>query len=111
VSDGNGESKQPKLDAELERVFGYHAPTPDIAMLHEQYRFQCRELAREILKLPVTRERALAITKLEEVMMWTNACIARNHDEIEKMLERSEEEATEGASGDTRSEAARDAGG
>lgn len=28
--------------------------------------------------LPDSREKSLSITKLEECMMWANACVARN---------------------------------
>lgn len=38
-----------------------------------------RNMALEILKCaPSSRERSLAITKLEEAVMWANAAIARN---------------------------------
>jgi hypothetical protein len=65
---------------DLENRFRFHAVTTEEKRNeHVSAREHCRELA-EFLdqKLPNGREKALAITKLEEVMFWTNAAIARN---------------------------------
>ena len=60
--------------------FSYHAPKDDITKHnHEIIREQCLKLTSYINScVPDGREKALAITKLEEVMMWANAGIARN---------------------------------
>jgi hypothetical protein len=64
---------------DLDRRFGFHPATNDVvAAAHQQVRQMCREVAAELTAmLPDSRERSLAITKLEEAMMWGNAAIAR----------------------------------
>ena len=59
--------------------FKYHAPTPEKVVRHEHVRDECRELANFIINnCHDCRERSIAITKIEEAMMWANAAIARN---------------------------------
>jgi len=63
--------------------FAYHAPKDDaVRAAHEKIRYECGKVAMLIDKLCVDgtegREKALAITKLEEAMMWANASIARH---------------------------------
>lgn len=67
------------LDAELDRRFDYHPPRDDQARLaHESVRAGCKALAQFLdAKLPDGREKALAITHLEDAMMWANAAVAR----------------------------------
>jgi hypothetical protein len=62
--------------------FEYHPPiNEEVKMRHESIRDTCFNLAEIIVELtPSSREQSLAITKLEEVMMWSNAAIARNVD-------------------------------
>jgi hypothetical protein len=59
--------------------FRYHSPrTSDRVETHVQVRALCRSVALELRRLvPDGREQALAITKLEEVMFWANAAVAR----------------------------------
>lgn len=59
--------------------FTYHAPDDTRVQKHEQIRSECLDMA-DLLNelLPEGREKSLAITHLEEVMMWSNAAIARN---------------------------------
>lgn len=60
--------------------FMYHKP-PDqhVSALHEKVRNRLWEVADFIaMHTPIGREQSLAITKLEEAMMWANAAIARN---------------------------------
>ena len=68
------------MDAtELDNRFRYHPPnTPERIDAHETVRDLTSRLARELNEiLPEGREKALAITKLEETGFWANAAIAR----------------------------------
>ena len=67
---------------DLENRFKFHPAKDEIIKLnHQEIRTSCLHLSQVIDKLvPEGREKALAITKLEEVMMWANAGIARNND-------------------------------
>jgi hypothetical protein len=63
---------------ELEVRFTYHPPAPDQPAKYRTIRGMGLDLAETIEGLcPESRERALAITKLEEAVMWANAAIAR----------------------------------
>jgi hypothetical protein len=65
--------------ADIEHRFAFHAATTDEKRdAHTSVRQQCRQLADALNEaLPEGREKALAITKLEEVMFWANAAVAR----------------------------------
>ena len=64
---------------DIENNFTYHAPTPDQTVKYKSIRNHARFLATMIDELcPESREKSLAMTKLEEAVMWTNAAIARN---------------------------------
>ena len=59
--------------------FRYHAPKPGQAEIYQELRTEAHKLAdRFTAYCPASRERSLAITKLEEAVMWANAAIARN---------------------------------
>lgn len=63
---------------EIARRFTYHAPTPDQIPKYNRIRMYAREFAEMLLhECPSCRERSLALTKLEEAVMWANAAIAR----------------------------------
>ncbi len=64
---------------DLENRFSFHpANTEEKRNEHTSVRQHCFELAKFINeKVPEGREKALAITHLEEVMLWSNAGIAR----------------------------------
>jgi hypothetical protein len=56
----------------------YPALTEERKAEHERVRAACMGLALELGELlPAGREYALAMTKLEEVMFWANAAVAR----------------------------------
>ncbi len=59
--------------------FAFHAATTEEKRdAHTSVRQACRRLADELNeRLPEGREKALVVTKLEEVMFWANAAIAR----------------------------------
>lgn len=62
-----------------ENNFTYHAPKGDQAVRYGTIREAAKILA-ELLddNCPPSRELSLAMTKLEEVVFWANASIARN---------------------------------
>ena len=73
----------PFTEETLRSRFTYHKPTGNKAIYHQEVRNGCLDLALLInQKCPDSREQSLAITKLEEVMMWAMAAIARNDEVI-----------------------------
>lgn len=68
------------IEEELDRVFDYHAPKGHIQYLHQEWRKHVKWFGRALMTLPATRERAMALTRLEEASFWVHATIARNHD-------------------------------
>jgi hypothetical protein len=65
--------------ADLKKRFTYHAPKQGQPEKYEAIRAKALELA-ELLdaQCPDSREKSLAVTALEETVMWANASIARN---------------------------------
>lgn len=65
--------------ADIAHRFAFHAATTEEKRdAHTSVRQQCRRLADHLNKeLPEGREKSLAMTHLEEVMMWGNAALAR----------------------------------
>lgn len=62
---------------EIDRRFTYHAPPPNRVRLHEDLRSAFRELAHVLNEtLPEGREKSLALTQLQDGLMWANASIA-----------------------------------
>ena len=63
----------------IENNFKYHAPTEAKGEFYVAIRGEAKKLA-ELLNTccPESREKSLALTKLEECVMWANAAIARN---------------------------------
>lgn len=67
------------MNKQIENNFIYHAPKADQPQRYTDIRNKAREFALLIDELcPDSREKSLAMTKLEECMMWANASIARN---------------------------------
>jgi hypothetical protein len=63
----------------LESDFTYHAPKGTQPARYEEIRAKAKELAEMILlDCPPSRERSLALTSLDDVVMRANASIARN---------------------------------
>lgn len=70
----------PEESEDLDKRFTYHPPTDtQKAKTYVELRGMARELGAAIYSTQeASRERSLAITKLEEAIMWANAGIARN---------------------------------
>lgn len=63
---------------DIESRFTYHKPTETKAQKYQILRDKAKEFAYLIQDLcPDCRETSLALTKLEEVIMWANAGISR----------------------------------
>lgn len=63
----------------IDNNFTYHAPKGDQQMRYQSIREIAKGLAMFIDDhCPDSREKSLAMTKLEECVMWANASIARN---------------------------------
>lgn len=64
---------------DVENIFTYHAPKEGQPRKYEELRVATKHLAYLICDhCPDSRERSLALTKMEECNMWANAAIARN---------------------------------
>jgi hypothetical protein len=67
-----------RVAKQIANAFTYHAPKGDQAQRYHEGRELARELAFWIAThTPPGREQALALTKLEESVMFANAAIAR----------------------------------
>lgn len=71
-----------KYKADTDRLnqnFSYIAPRSDQVPRYQIIRSTGKVFANELMRLcPPSRELSIAMTKLEEVVMWANAAIARN---------------------------------
>ncbi len=72
-------SDKVSVDPDLEKRFTYHPPKDlDTTEKYENIRGLAKEFAYFIKEnVPAGREQALALTHLEETVMWSNAGIAR----------------------------------
>lgn len=68
-----------KVNADLDKLFTYHAPGEKAIAAHGTVRQFGKDFALLVTATcPPSRERSLAITKIEETVMWANAAIARH---------------------------------
>lgn len=68
-----------RTEGQINKNFKYHAPKEDQPARYESIRSMGKSLALMIaVDCPESRERSLALTKVEEAVMWANASIARN---------------------------------
>lgn len=68
-----------QLRQRFETDFNHHAPKGDQQRRYEALRAAGKELAYQIAAyVPQSREQSVALTKLDEVLFWANAGIARN---------------------------------
>lgn len=67
---------------QIRNIFTYHKPFGDQPIRYEDIRTQARALATVIEShCPDSREKSLAITNLQQAVMWANASIAINEVE------------------------------
>ena len=65
--------------ARVSKNFTYHPPKGDQPGRYEEIRAKGKEMAELIMvNCPVSRETSVALSRLEEAVMWANAAIARN---------------------------------
>lgn len=68
---------------DLKNRFTYHAPKAGQPEIYQKIREQAKVTAFLFNELcPDSREKSLAMTKLEEAVMWANAAIARNGEAV-----------------------------
>jgi hypothetical protein len=68
--------------SQIDELFTYHRPFADQPARYEQLRYAARNLAYLInTNCPESREKSLAITSLQQAIMWANASIAINEKE------------------------------
>jgi hypothetical protein len=69
-------------DEELSNRFTHHPPFGNQPRRFQAIRSQAHDLGQYIdQNTPDSREKSLALTALEECVMWANAAIARNEKE------------------------------
>ncbi len=67
----------------INNIFCDHVLSPAQASKYLLLRENAKSLAQLVLDLtPRSREQSLALTKIEEAMMWANAAIARNEPDV-----------------------------
>ncbi|WP_073930459.1 DUF7681 family protein [[Clostridium] symbiosum] len=67
------------MNNQIENNFMYHSPKEGQQEKYEAIRSKAKELAYLIDDMyPGSREKSLAMTKLEESVMWANASVARS---------------------------------
>ena len=69
-------------DERVDQIFTYRAPFGTQAELYTKLRDNARVLANQIQTLcPDSKEKAFAITSLQQTIMWANASIAIHEQE------------------------------
>jgi len=67
---------------DLDNIFTYHKPFGDQPVRFTAIRDNARELAKLIVSMtPPSREQSLALTNIQQAVMWANAAIAINEKE------------------------------
>lgn len=68
--------------ADLDNRFTFHPATDEQGVTYKSIRDFARHFAMYLNETcPDGREKALAVTKLEEAVFWANAAIARHHED------------------------------
>jgi hypothetical protein len=69
----------PMTKEQVENTFTYHSPKGNQPGRYEAIRGKAKELAMLLIEsCPESRERAVALTNLQQAIMWANASIAIN---------------------------------
>lgn len=69
------------ISKQIENNFKYHPPKEGQSEIYEYIRNEAKSFAILISNLcPESRERSLALTNLEQSIMWANASIARSKE-------------------------------
>lgn len=69
-------------EEQIGNIFTYHRPFGDQPDRYERLRWEAKMLANTINRdCPESREKSLAITSLQQAIMWANASIAINEKE------------------------------
>ena len=67
---------------QIQNTFTYHKPFGDQPQRYEQIRADAKVMALTIQECcPESREKSLALTNLQQAVMWANASIAINETE------------------------------
>lgn len=70
-----------EVESEIQKMFTYHAPTPEAVLRLQSVREQAKILARTLhMNVPYTPELSVAIRKLRECIMHANAGIVLHQD-------------------------------
>lgn len=72
------------MENNTKHPFEYQRPTEQSVAQIEALRLACKTVYDNLMSLTPSRERSLAITKLEEVSMWGNKSIVFNQVEADK---------------------------
>jgi hypothetical protein len=78
-----------RIQKQIDNNFVYHAPKGGQIERMAHLRKLAKGFAEQIaMQTPESREQSLALTNLEQAVMWANAAIVRNENEIyQKPLE------------------------
>lgn len=67
------------MSFDADNVFKYHQPKGDQSERYQAIRLKAKELSLLIQReTPASREQSLALTNLQQAVMWANASIAIN---------------------------------
>ncbi len=79
VQGDSDDMANPQLIEQIENAFTYHPPTGNQPETYHNIRGQAKSLAQTLVnECPAGRELSLALTNLEQAVMWGNAAIARS---------------------------------
>jgi hypothetical protein len=69
---------------QIEKIFTYHKPRGNQQARYEALRLHAKTFAEQVnMCCPESREKSLAITNIQQSVMWANAAIAINEEGTE----------------------------